>query len=92
MSVKKSPQVNSSPKIKCGDVISEINDILKKIKLGAATKNDFKVCENLTNTLQDILGWFSDIDSSDRWLAKETIEMSRYTCKKYGAPSANDKI
>ena len=92
MSVKKSPRVNSSREVKCEDIISEINKLLKKIKGGSASIKEYQICEKLTDTLQNVIKGFTDGDSFDRWVAKETIEMSRYTCKKYGAPSANDKI
>ncbi len=92
MSAKRSQRVNSSPNIKCDDIISEINLLVKKIKNGGATVKDLQICEKLTDTLQNVLKGFSDIDAFDRWVAKETIEMSRYTCKKYGQVSRNDKI
>lgn len=92
MSVKKSPRVNSSHEVRCDDIISEINKLVKKIKNGSASVKELQVCEKLTDTLQNVVKGFADIDNFDRWVAKETIEMSRYTCKKYGAPSANDKI
>ena len=92
MSVKKSRQVNSSHEIKCDDIISQINLLVKKIKSGTASVKDMQVCEKLTDSLQNVLKGFSDIDAFDRWVAKETIEMSRYTCKKYGSIAQNDKI
>ena len=92
MSVKKSPRVNSSREVKCEDIISEINKLLKKIKGGSASIKEYQICEKLTDTLQNVIKGFTDVDSFDRWVAKETIEMSRYTCKKYGATAANDKI
>jgi hypothetical protein len=92
MSVKKYPRVNSSHEIKCEDIISEINKLVKKIKDGSASVKDLQICEKLTDTLQNVLKGFTDINNFDRWVAKETIEMSRYTCKKYGAPHENDKI
>lgn len=84
--------MNSSHKLQCDDIISQINLLVKKIKSGSASIKDRELCEKLTSTLQNVLKVFSDIDSEDRWVAKETIEMSRYTCKKYGAPADNDKM
>lgn len=92
MSAKKYQQVNSSPKIKCDDIVSEINRLVKKIKNGRASFKEVQVCEKLTDSLQNVLKSFTDIDSFDRWVATEAIEMSRYTCKKYGATCENDKI
>lgn len=92
MSAKKYQRVNSSHKVKCEDIISEINNLVKKIKNGTASVKELQICEKLTDTLQNVLKGFADIDNFDRWVAKETIEMSRYTCKKYGATAANDKI
>lgn len=92
MSVKKSRQVSSSHEIKCDTIVSEINLLVKKIKSGTASIKDVKLCEKLTDSLQNVIKGFSDIDAFDRWVAKETIEMSRYTCKKYGAPADNDKM
>lgn len=92
MSAKKYQRVNSSHNIKCEDIISEINLLVKKIKSGTASVKDLQICEKLTDTLQNVLRGFTDIDAFDRWVAKETIEMSRYTCKKYGAPYDSDKI
>jgi hypothetical protein len=92
MSVKKYPRVNSSHEVKCEDIISEINKLVKKIKDGSASVKDLQICEKLTDTLHNVLKGFTDINNFDRWVAKETIEMSRYTCKKYGATSENDKI
>jgi len=84
--------VNSSPDIRCEDIVSQINSLLKKIKGGSATLKDLEICEKLTDSLQNVLKGFTDIDAFDRWVAKETIEMSRYTCKRYGSVSMNDKI
>jgi len=92
MSAKKYQRVNSSPSIKCEDIVSEINNLVKKIKAGTATVKDLQICEKLTDTLQNVLKTFTDIDAFDTWVAKETIEMSRYTCKKYGHLPMNDKI
>lgn len=92
MSAKRSQRVNSSHKVKCEDIISEINNLVKKIKNGTATVKDLQICEKLTDTLQNVIKGFADIDNFDKWVAKETIEMSRYTCKKYGSPEMNDKI
>jgi hypothetical protein len=92
MSAKRYQRVNSSHNIKCEDIVSEINLLVKKIKSGSATLKDLQICEKLTDTLQNVLKGFSDIDAFDRWVAKETIEMSRYTCKKYGSTPVNDKI
>lgn len=84
--------MNSSHKLQCDDIISQINLLVKKIKSGSASIKDRQLCEKLTDALQNVLRGFSDIESSDRWVAEETIEMSRYTCKKYGSPTSNDKI
>jgi len=92
MSAKKYQRVNSSHNIKCEDIISEINILVKKMKTGSATIKDLQICEKLTDTLQNVLKGFTDIDAFDRWVARETIEMSRYTCKKYGHQPKNDKI
>jgi hypothetical protein len=92
MSEKKYQQVNSSPKIKCDDIVSQINILVKKIKDGRATVRDLQICEKLTDTLQNVLKGFTDIDAMDRWIAKETIEMSRYTCNRYGTSRESDKI
>ncbi len=92
MSAKKYQRANSSHNLKCDDIISEINSLVKKIKSGSASIKDLQICEKLTDTLQNVLKGFSDIDAFDRWVAKETIEMSRYTCKKYGSAPVNDKI
>ena len=92
MSVKKFQRVNSSHNDRCEDIVSQINLLLKKIKGGSANLKDLEVCEKLTDTLQNVLKGFTDINAFDRWVAKETIEMSRYTCKKYGLVSMNDKI
>lgn len=92
MSGKKSQRVNSSHDVKCNDIVSEINSLLKKIKDGKASLKDLEICQKLTDTLQNVLKGFTDIDAFDRWVAKETIEMSRYTCKKYGYNTVNDKI
>jgi hypothetical protein len=88
---KKFPQVNSSHD-NYRDIVSEINFILKKIKRGAASSSDVLVCETLTNALQGMIKKFTDTDPFDMWVAKETVEMSRYTCKKYGHLAINDKI
>lgn len=71
---------------------SQINNLVKKIKNGSATIKDLQVCEKLTDTLQNVLNSFTDIDPFDKWVAKETIEMSRYACKKYGSGPIDDKI
>jgi uncharacterized protein YwgA len=92
MSAKKSQRVNLSHKSGCEDIISEINKLVKKIKSGTASVKELQICEKLTDTLQNVIKSFADIDNFDRWVAKETIEMSRYTCKKYGSYSVNDKI
>lgn len=92
MSAKKYRQVNSSHEIKCEDIISQINLLVKKMKAGKASVKDMQVCEKLTESLQNVLKSFSDIDAFDRWVAKETIEMSLYTCRKYGSSVQNDKI
>lgn len=92
MSVKKYQPMNSSHKVQCDDIIYEINLLVKKIKSGTASIREKQLCEKLTDTLQNVLRVFSDIDSKDRWVAKETIEMSKYTCEKYGSPAVNDKI
>jgi|694.fasta_scaffold21007_25 hypothetical protein len=92
MSAKRYQRVNSSHNLKCEDIISEINSLVKKIKNGTATVKDLQICEKLTDVLQNVLKGFSDVDAFDRWVAKETIEMSRYTCKKYGSKPVNDKI
>jgi hypothetical protein len=92
MSAKRSQRVNSSHDLECEDIVSQINLLVKKIKCGTATVKELQICEKLTDALQNVLKSFSDIDAFDRWVAKETIEMSRYTCKKYGSAPANDKI
>lgn len=84
--------MNSSHKLQYDDIINHINLLVKKIKNGSASVKDRQLCEKLTDTLQNVLKGFTDIDSTDRWVAKETIEMSRYTCQKYGTPVVNDKI
>lgn len=84
--------MNSSHKLQCDDIIYEINFLVKKIKSGSASIKEMQLCEKLTETLQNVLKVFTDIDSTDRWVAKETIEMSKYTCEKYGTPVVNDKI
>jgi|GEM_PF-5586588 len=88
---KKFQQVNLSHN-RYQEIVSEINFILKKIKSGAASKSEMLVCENLTDALQGMVKKFTDTDAFDMWVAKETIEMSRYTCKKYGHLAMNDKI
>lgn len=92
MSVKKSPQVNLSHDEVCDGLIKQINILIKKIKGGTASLKEFEVCQRLTNGLQNIIDEFTDIDKFDKWVAKETIEMSRYTCDKYGTNLKNDKI
>lgn len=84
--------MNSSHKLQCNDIVYEINILVKKIKNGSASLKDRQLCEKLTDTLQNVLKVFTDIDSKDEWVARETIEMSKYTCQKYGTPAVNDKI
>lgn len=92
MSAKRSQQVNSSHNVVCGSMIDHIALLLKKIKSGSASLKEFEVCRGLTNKLQVMIDEFTDIDQFDRWVAKETIEMSRYTCDKYGTDLKNDRI
>jgi len=92
MSVKKSQRVNSSPNIKCDDIVTEINRLVKKIKSGRATIKEIQICQRLADALQNVLKSFTDVDPFDRWVASEVVEMSRYTCKKYGQTSLDDKI
>lgn len=92
MSVKKYQPMNSSHKLQYDDIINHINLLVKKIKGGSASIKDVQLCEKLTDALQNVVKGFTDIDSFDRWVAKETIEMSKYTCEKYGSHSMNDKI
>lgn len=84
--------MNLSPKQKCDELVSEINFILKKIKNGTASNIDLDICEKMTGVLASMIKSFSDSDPFDRWVAKETVEMSKYTCKKYGHLAMNDKI
>jgi hypothetical protein len=84
MSVKKYQQVNSSHNAKCQNVISQINIY--------ATDKDVTVCKKLTNRLKRLLNNFTDLDDFYKWLGKETIEMSDYSCDKYARRSPDDKI
>ena len=84
--------MNSSHKLEYDDIINHINLLVKKIKCGSASVKDIKLCEKLTDALQNVVKGFADGDTFDIWVAKETIEMSKYTCEKYGAHSMNDKI
>ena len=84
--------MNSSHKVHYDDIIYEINLLVKKIKNGSASLKDRQLCERLTDSLQNVLKGFTDLSPTDVWVAKETIEMSRYTCEKYGTPAVNDKI
>lgn len=92
MSVKKLQPANLSRDQKCNELVSEINNILKKIKSGRATGVDLDLCKKMTVVLNSMIKSFSDHDPFDRWMAKETVEMSKYTCKKYGHLAMNDKI
>lgn len=92
MSEKKSQQVNSSHDDSCENIIFSINELIKKIKSGRAVQRDLEMCEKLTNSLQNSLKRFKDISSLNQWMIRETIEMSRYTCSRYGSASKNDKI
>lgn len=93
MSARKSQRVNLSPNsIKCEDVVDQISTLVKKIKSGLASKNDIANCKKLTGYLQKFISNFQDIDEFDRWVAKETIEMSNYTCARYERSALNDKI
>lgn len=93
MSVKKFQQVNLSYSDNSWNtIINEINILVKKIKSGSADNNEVKVCENLARSLQNIIAAEKDIDPLDVWLAKEAIEMSKYTCKRYVKDDKNDKI
>lgn len=90
--VKKSQRVNSSNNIKCEDIIDQINNLIKKIRRGTASAMDITSCKKLTDYLQQFINNFSDIDEFDKWVAKEIIEMSRYTCEKYDRSLSSDKI
>ena len=92
MSVKKYQQVNSSHNAKCQNVISQINILAKNIRSGYATDKDVNVCKKLTNRLKRLLNNFTDLDDFYKWLGKETIEMSDYSCDKYARRSPDDKI
>lgn len=93
MSEKKSQPANSShSSIKCEDLVSQINDLVKKIKIGNATISELNLCKKLTKYLKNFINKFSDIDEFDRWVAKETIEMSEYTCARYDRSKISDKI
>lgn len=92
MSVKKLQPANLSRDQKCSELVSEINNILKKIKSGRASSIDLDICKKMTNVLSSMIKSFSDSDPFDTWVAKETVEMSKYTCKKYGHLAMNDKI
>lgn len=94
MSAKKYQQVNLSLKGKSDaiDLIFEISSLLKKIKSGIADVKELNKCENLTKTLQGMLKSSIKFSESDLWFAKEIVEMSQYTCKKYGHLIINDKI
>lgn len=93
MSEKKSQPANlSHSSIQCEDLISQINNLVKKIKAGRATVAEFNLCKKLTKYLKNFINKFSDIDEFDKWVAKETIEMSEYTCARYDRTSISDKI
>ena len=92
MSEKKYQRANLSFKMDCEGVVSQINNLIKKIKSGNASARDLEVCEKLTDVLQNGLKGFLDLEEFDRWVARETIDMSRYTCRKYGHHPINDKI
>lgn len=84
--------MNSYHNIRCEDIVDQINNLIKKIKHGTASKKDFKLCNTLTDYLQKFVNNFTDIDEFDKWVAVETIEMSRYTCDKYDRSPSSDKI
>ena len=94
MSGKRYPQVNlsrnSSPN--CEDVIDRINNLVKKIKTGAASERDLTLCNSLTNYLQKFISTFREPSDFDVWVAKETVEMSRYVCGRYAHIKQDDKI
>lgn len=92
MSGKKYQRVNSYNNIKCEDVVDQINNLIKKIKHGTASKKEFILCKSLTDYLQKFVSNFTEIDEFDKWVAVETIEMSRYTCDKYERSRSSDKI
>lgn len=92
MSVKKYQQVNSSHNVTCQNVINQINILAKSIRSGSATDKDVIVCKKLTNRLKKLLNSITDLDDFYRWLGKETIEMSNYSCDKYARRSPDDKI
>lgn len=91
MLVKKYLPVNSSHNNGCVDIINLLNSILKKIKSGSATNQEIKLCDKLSNLLESLID-SKDIDSVDKWIAEETIEMSKYRCNRYDSLPANDKI
>lgn len=84
--------MNLSHDIKCQGIVDQIFILLKKIKSGSCTEKDISLCKKLTNYLQSLVSKFSDIDEFDRWIANETIEMSKYTCDKYERSLQSDKI
>lgn len=94
MSEKKYQRVNLYPDYKKNEegIVYEINDLLKKIKTGCANFQELTQCKKLTKTLKYILNKSNNLSESDKWIAKETVEMSNYTCKKYGHLAINDKI
>ena len=92
MSEKKFQQANLSHNINCQDIVSEINRLVKKIKIGRANSNDINLCKKLTNYLQQFINKFTDIDDIDKWIANETISMSKFECDKYDRRVINDKI
>lgn len=92
MSARKFQQVNLSHDIKCNSIVDQITLLIKKIKSGNFTESDYSLCKKLTEYLQNFISKFSDIDEFDRWVATETIEMSKYTCEKYDRSPSNDKI
>lgn len=95
MLVKKYLRVNSSHNSDssgCLDIVSLLNSIVKRIKSGSATNQEVNLCAKLSNLLQSFLDNFKDVDELDRWIAEETIEMSKYTCERYDSSPTNDKI
>jgi hypothetical protein len=92
MSEKKSQRANSSHNIKCEDLVTQINNLVKKIKIGNATVAELNLCKKLTKYLKNFISKFSDIDEFDKWVAQETIEMSEYTCARYDRSAISDKI
>jgi hypothetical protein len=89
---KKSLLANLSCNNLCSEITSEINHIVQKIRSGSANNNDIGLCNKLVTYLSNLLDNSKSIDSTDRWIARETIDMCEFIKTKYDSNYMNDKI